>query len=96
MMPLVQDPETQLVLFNLTLLNSEGEGTDDARAWARKRLVEAGVLKPTPEEAKELEAKMANQQPSPNDEYLKAAAQKAVADAMKAHRRPWRHHEVER
>jgi hypothetical protein len=40
-----------------------------------------GAIKPTDEEAKEMEAAAANQPPDPNAMYLQAAAQSQLADA---------------
>jgi len=76
------DPQTMQMLQYLILMNTEGEGIQDARDYARKNLVKSGVLKPTDEEAKamQLEAKI----PNPNDELLKAAANEANANAQRA------------
>lgn len=85
------DPETQQVLSSMLMMNMEGEGIADAREYFRKRLVQIGVIKPTPEEQKELEATAAatENKPDPNmllaaamAEEAKAKAQKAQADAM--------------
>lgn len=85
------DPETQQVLSSMLMMNMEGEGISEARSYFRKRLVQMGMLKPTPEEQKELEeaAKAAENKPDPNlmlasamAEEAKAKAQKAQADAM--------------
>lgn len=84
MMGMAQDPETQAVLSQLALMNMDGEGLTDIRAWARKKLVRAGVVKPTPDEAQELMAELQNKPTNPNELYLKAEADKATAEAMKA------------
>ena len=81
---ITQDPQTQAVLQAMIVMNMEGEGLNDARDFFRKKLVEAGVLKPNEEEAAAMQAAMENAQPDPNTIYLQAAAEKAVAEAMKA------------
>ena len=80
-MAVTQDPETMSVLNSLTLMNIEGEGLADMRAWARNKLVRGGVIKPTDEEAQEMQAQAQNQQPDPNSVYLQAAAEEAQAGA---------------
>jgi len=80
----ITDPDAQSVLTNLALMNLEGEGLSDVRAYFRRKLVQLGAIKPTDEEAKQLAQEQANQQPDPNAQYLQAAAQKALADAQNA------------
>lgn len=80
-MAVTQDPETISVLNSLTLMNIEGEGLSDMRAWARSKLVRGGVIKPTEEEAQEMQAQAQNQPPDPNSVYLQAAAEEAQAAA---------------
>ena len=48
MLQVTQDPQTQLVLQHLALMNMEGEGIGDVNEYSRKKLVEMGVIKPTP------------------------------------------------
>jgi hypothetical protein len=84
MMQIAKDPETLNVLSSMAMMNMEGEGINDARDFFRKRLVRMGVIKPTEEEAQELQAEMQNQQPDPNSVYLQAAAEEAQAKAKKA------------
>lgn len=81
MMQITQDPEMLGVLGSMALMNIEGEGMEDIRQWVRKKMVAAGVVKPTEEEQKELDAQAQNQQPDPNALYLLASAQKQEADA---------------
>jgi pantothenate kinase len=54
------------------------------RAYYRKILLHMGVLKPSDEEIKEMQAEQQNQQPDPNAQYLAAAAAGEVAKAGKA------------
>ena len=75
------DPETLQVLDNLILMNMEGEGINDARDWARRRMIKMGVVKPNEEELAQLQAEQAGAQPSPQDQYMLAAAEQATADA---------------
>jgi hypothetical protein len=81
MLQVTSDPDAQKVLNNLALMNMEGEGMSDVRAYFRRQLVQMGAIKPTDEEAKEMEAAAANQPPDPNAMYLQAAAQNQLADA---------------
>ena len=82
MLSLVQDPETSAVLQSLILLNLEGEGLSDVREHFRKKLVRAGVLKPTEEDKQELAA-LAGQK-DPNAVALEAMADEATAKASQA------------
>ena len=81
---MTQDPETLQVLIGTALANIEGEGLSDLQDWSRRRLVRAGVIKPTDEEKAELEQAAANQPPDPNAEFLKAEAEKSQALSQKA------------
>ena len=84
MMQMTPDPETQTILASMALMNMEGEGLREVRAFFRKRLVGMGVVEPTEEEMAEMEAAAQNQQPDPNALYLQAAAAEAQAKALKA------------
>jgi hypothetical protein len=79
-----KDPQNASVISQFILMNMEGEGLSDLNAYARKKLVSQGIVPPTEDEKKELEAAAANQQPDPQAEYLKAAAQNETAKAVKA------------
>jgi hypothetical protein len=78
------DPQTKAVLEALAMMNIEGEGVSDVRAFFRKKLVQMGAVKPSEQEAQEMAAAMQNAQPDPQALYLQAAAQEAQARAMKA------------
>jgi hypothetical protein len=84
MMAITQDPQSQQVLQSIAIMNMEGEGLSDAREFFRKKMVEMGVVKPTPEESAQMQAAMANQQPDPNAVFLQAAAEEAMAKAAGA------------
>ena len=80
------DPETQLVLTHVALMNLEGEGMAGVREWSREKLVKLGVEKPTPEEEQEMEAAASQPaQPDPNAVLAGAMAEEAAAKAQKAH-----------
>lgn len=81
---MTQDPATQQILLASAMMNMDGEGLDDIRAYYRRMLVQQGVVKPTPEEQQEMEQSQANQQPDPQSQYLLAAADQAQADAAGA------------
>ena len=84
MMQITQDPETLQVLGAMAMMNMEGEGINDVRDYFRRKLIKMGVVKPSDDEAKELQAELANQPPDPNAEFLKASADQATAEATKA------------
>ncbi len=84
MLAITSDPETAKVLQAMAMMNMEGEGIADVREYFRKQLVRMGVLKPTEEEAQEMQAMQAQaQQPTPEQEYLLAQAQKTLAEVEK-------------
>lgn len=85
LIPQAPDPETQLVLTHVALMNLEGEGMTGIRAWSRDKLVKLGVEKPTPEEEQEMEAAAAQpSRPDPNAVLAGAMAEEAAAKAEKA------------
>lgn len=84
MLQLAPDPETQTVLSSMAMMNMEGEGISEVRAWFRKRLLRMGAIEPTDAEAEELVAEQQNVQPDAQQLYLAAEAEKAQADALKA------------
>jgi hypothetical protein len=84
MLSITQDPETISVLNSLIMMNMEGEGTDEAAEFFRKKLVNMGVVQPTEEEAKEMAEAQANAQPDANTQYLNAAANEANANAKES------------
>ena len=81
MMSVTSDPESMKQLNALLLYNIEGEGMADIREAARKELVAMGKMKPT--EQDKAEAAENPQEPSANDIYLKAEAERATAEAAK-------------
>lgn len=78
------DPQTKAVLESIAMMNIEGEGISDVRAFFRKKLVQMGAIQPTEEEAQQMAAAAQGAQPDPQALYLQAAAQEAQAKAMKA------------
>ncbi|MDQ0022913.1 hypothetical protein J2X90_000699 [Variovorax paradoxus] len=81
MMQISQDPETLSVLGAMAMMNMEGEGIGDVRDFFRQKLIRAGAVKPTEEEAQQLQAEAQNAKPDPNSQYLMSAAQEAEAGA---------------
>lgn len=86
MMQVTSDPETQMILQSMAIMNMDGEGIADIKDFFRKKLVQMGVVKPTEEEQQQMmEAMMAQgQQPDPQSMFLMAEAEKAQALARKA------------
>ena len=85
MMQVTTDPETQMILQSMAIMNMDGEGIGDIKDFFRKKLVQLGVIKPTEEEQMAMmEAMMGQQQPDPQAMYLMAAAQEAQAKAVQA------------
>jgi len=85
MMQVTTDPETQMILQSMAIMNMDGEGIGDIKDFFRKKLVQLGVIKPTDEEQMAMmEAMMGQQQPDPQAMYLMAAAQEAQAKAVQA------------
>jgi hypothetical protein len=81
MMQFIQDPETAQVVTAMAMMNMEGEGLADVRDYFRKKMVSAGVVKPTEEEMAQMQAEAQNAQPDPQAQYLQAAAEEAAAKA---------------
>lgn len=82
------DPELQRVIALTAAMNSEGEGTEGLRKFARKALVSIGVEEPTDEEQEEMQ-KAAQQEPPPDPAMVMAQAEmeKARADIIEAETR---------
>lgn len=86
MLPAVTDPQTQIALVNTILANQDGEGMRDLSKFARKKLVEMGVVEPTEDEQMQMQQAqmMAGQQPpSAQDQWALAEATKSMAIAEK-------------
>lgn len=83
MMGMTQDPEMLKVLSSMIMMNMEGEGIGDVRDYFRKQLLRMGVVKPTEMEKQEMMIEMQNQTPSPENNYLIAAADKEATAAIK-------------
>lgn len=84
MLAITQDAETAQILTSLALLNLEGEGMGDARAYFRQKLIRMGAVKPTDEEAKALMEELSGKPQDPNAIFLQAAAEEATAKAAQA------------
>lgn len=80
-----QDPENRMVLETTALRNLDGEGMGEIREYARKKLLNIGIGEPTEEDIQAAQqAAQQPQEPTPNDQYLMAEAQKAQAEAQRA------------
>lgn len=87
MLQMTADPEMQMILSMVALMNMEGEGITEIRQYARWKLLRMGIIKPNEEEQRQLEAEsqaMQQQPPPPEQQYLEAAAGEAQARAKKA------------
>ena len=80
------DPEMQTVLGHVALMNMEGEGLQDVRDYSRRKLLNMGIIKPTKEEAVEMQAAQAANPPQPDPQAIvaEAVAQESLAKADKA------------
>lgn len=81
MMAITEDPQTKSILASTVMMNMDGQGLSDIRDYFRRQLVMAGAVKPTEDEKKAIAAQ-SNQPPSPQDQYLQAAAKEANANAV--------------
>lgn len=81
MMAITEDPQTKSILASTVMMNMDGQGLADIREYFRRQLVMAGAVKPTEDEKKAIAAQ-GNQPPSPQDQYLMAAAKEANANAV--------------
>ncbi len=86
-----QDMAGAQAAVGVATLNMDGEGLDDYLEWQRKRGIEAGYVKPSEDEQRELAEAAQNQQPDPAQEVaaaqikaLEAGAVKDVAQAQAA------------
>lgn len=84
MLAITKDPESAAVLEALAMMNMEGEGIGDVRAFFRQKLVRMGVMQPTPEEMEAMQKEAANQPEDPNKQLADAMANEANAKAQKA------------
>lgn len=78
------DPGQQALLSQVALMNMDGEGLGDLRKYARKQLVNQGVVSPTKEEEQEMAQAQQNKQPDPQAAFLLASAKEAEGKAVKA------------
>lgn len=91
MLEFIKDPQVASIITSLALTNMDGEGLDDLREFLHMQLVQAGVVKPTEVESKQMAqekqeqaAAQAQQPPDPQSQYFLAAAQGEQARAGKA------------
>lgn len=84
MLPMIQDPGLQAMLATVALMNIEGEGVEDVRAFARRDALRKGLAKPTPEEAQEMLAEAQEKPVDANEQLARSLAAEAAAKAQKA------------
>lgn len=84
MMQVTSDPETQMILQSMAIMNMDGEGIGDIKDFFRNKLVQLGVIKPTEEEQQAMMEAAQGQQPDPQAAYLMAAAEEAQAKSIQA------------
>jgi hypothetical protein len=85
--PGVADQQTQQLMIMTLVRNLDGEGMTELSDFARKQLVQAGVVKPTDEEKEELEqeqAAAANAPPDAATVALLAQARESDANSTKS------------
>lgn len=81
----ISSPDMKDLLSFAVVMNMEGEGLEDSAKYARRMLVQKGVIKPTEEELQQLQADAQQQgQPTSQDLALMAMADKDRALAIKA------------
>jgi hypothetical protein len=73
-------PELSQVIVATVLLNTEGSGLDDLKAFVRNQLLKAGAVKPTDEEKAAMEQAAQNVPPDANTEFLNAQTEKTMAE----------------
>jgi len=78
------DPQTAQILQWYAISNLEGDGLTGLQDYAHQKLVAAGAIKPTEEEAKAMSEAAQNQQPDAQTQWALAAADKEKALAGKA------------
>ena len=84
MMQVTSDPETQMILQSMAIMNMDGEGIGDIKDFFRDKLVQLGVIKPTEEEQQAMMEAAQGQQSDPQAAYLMAAAEEAQAKSIRA------------
>jgi hypothetical protein len=84
MMQVTSDPETQMILQSMAIMNMDGEGIGDIKDFFRNKLVQLGVIQPTEEEQQAMMEAAQGQQPDPQAVYLMAAAEEAQAKSIQA------------
>lgn len=80
------DQQQAALITSAIIMNMDGEGLSDLRAYNRKKLVMAGVVEPTDDEKDEMAQEQQAQQNAPpdaNSEFLLASAQQAQASGEK-------------
>lgn len=86
LLQVTQDPETIQVLTAMIMMNMEGEGIEEIRDYFRNKLLTMGVVKPTTEEAAQLQKvqeEAANKPPTPQELLAKAALDEANTKSAK-------------
>lgn len=87
MLGITKDPETASAIELLIMMNIEGEGMADVRDFFRQKAIRVGIVKPDEDEQKVLDAEKqaaVNAEPTPDEEFLRASADKEAALALKA------------
>lgn len=82
MMQYNQDPELHSLLSSMAISLLDGEGLKGIKEFVRKRLVRMGASEPTEQDMQEMQAEM-QQQENAQEEYIKAATQRELAEAQK-------------
>lgn len=83
-MQLIQDPAAAQVIGYTILNNTDGEGMDGLRDFARQKLLALGAAKPTEEEQEEMAAAAQAQAPDPQAQLAMSLAKEAEAKTIKA------------
>jgi len=79
----IGDPDLSRAALLTAVMNTDGEGSDEFIAYARKKALEIGLVEPNEDELAAMQEAAENQQPDPMAELATAQAQQFKADAAK-------------
>jgi len=85
LLQMTTDPTDAAILSAMAIMNMEAEGLGEIKQYYRRKLVTMGVIEPSDDEAKEMQAAQeASAKPDAQQQYLMAASAKEAALGEKA------------